>query len=606
MKTKISKSIMFIQENLFYISFAFVFFLWIFFVSRWGYDEIHEGQVLLSIKAFNNNLIVHRDFFEYKGLLFPYLVSFLQLQALPLVLHARLVTIILIFSSAFIAYLYLKRVSSNWKNILPIAWLLVSPPIMAWSSKPWPYQVLIDPNVLSVLMILLILALLSVDHRVRCQVTLFFWKYILAGILLGLLPWNRIQNLIFTVLILYFIIRTDSVAKTLKLVILISSAISMLAPLVVLWINDALDAWWSQIFMIPRVVAESKSNMVIMSLNQFYTTFIKFILFSLVLLLVVSIYFFVSKAMKSNLGIFLLNCLSLIFISIVGVAALTNNVNPDLNNSPSNWLIIFAQWFPFSIWHFFVVFSIALFFKVIVANIYKRLVSSQASVADTLTEELKRLLFAAICSVAFLYPNVGNLWSVSLPISLFVIRYLEIRIAERQTWSSQGLVLMSWEMKMRRIVSLIALSAIAFLPIANSQMRLNFASQDLNFIKTNNSEGARINDEIYKLVSQIPNIPSSTYFHCPFGLATMPHNTYLPNSENWGDIVYTVPNRKNEIDYADFLVVCCTPYPDNSLLVPADFVEINTANVGLTKIASLFHRTPQRSKSHETMTIKRE
>jgi hypothetical protein len=271
--------------------------------------------------------------------------------------------------------------------------------------------------------------------------------------------------------------------------------------------------------------------------------------------------------------------------------ALTRDINADLNNAPRNWLLIFAQWLPFSIWHFFVLCSVAIFLTFFFANVYCLIFASKPNFCVSFTKELKMLFSAAICSVAFLYPNVGNLWSMSLPISLFVIRYFETKKEEGRIWFFLGLNLIAWELKMRRIVSLIALSAVAFLPIANSQMKSSFASQDLIHIKTNNSEGARINDEIFKLVSQIPDIPSSTYFHCPFGLATMPRQTYLPNSENWGDIVYTVPNRRNEIDYADFLVVCWTPYPDNSFEVPADFVEINTAKVGSTKIASLFHRT---------------
>jgi hypothetical protein len=416
-------------------------------------------------------------------------------------------------------------------------------------------------------------------------------RLISAGLLLGLLPWNRVQNMFFVLLILLLVIKHKDFSHKSKAIFSSLCIITLLIPLLFLLHNNALNSWWEQIILTPRKLLQTQDTMVAMSFQQFMTTLIKFVIFSFVLTILLFVYSRLNKVTRERSLKFLVDALVLLTMTFLGIFSISRDVNPNLDNALSNWIIIVGQWLPFSIWHLVVILTIIICVYIFLTIPLKIIRNQLRSSEFQLSFELQVLMATSISCIIFLYPNVGNLWAVSLPIGIFVIRYFEHLGFSIFTQRAVRTRYDFFEKSLQRILCMTSISGLLLLPFANSNMNLDFKNPDLKFLKTNNSRSVDVNDALFQLGSRIVDGAGSVYFHCPYGLASMPGDEYLPNSENWGDIVYTIPNRKNELVFARYLVVCWDSYEVKSFSIPSSFVKIDDVVKNGSKIASLYSQS---------------
>jgi hypothetical protein len=461
-------------NKLFFLTLLVIGIPWFLICTRWGFDEIHEGQLLLSVKSIESGLTIHRDFFEYKGLLSPLFYSFFHPDSMPLVLTLRLITSLLIFSSAILAFFYVKRFSTSWAFTLGIAWILLSPPVMLWSSKPWPNKVLIDPGVLTTFIVVLCIFLISNEGNGTLKLQ-FSTKHVMVAfaILLGLLPWNRIQNLFFSVGAALLVLTSSKFAKRAKVKFFTLYVFSLIFPLLYLNQKQALGAWYQQIIKTPINLGSQSSPMVQMTPWQILTTGFTFLFLALTFL---TLCITISRLRSIFFG----KSLPLSFISTAILAiiacyfALRYQIDPELNNSPKNWSLLAIQWLPLGFWHLTAILGVFLVSAGTMRFLYLKVVRAKVIQPWLDSFEIKLVFLACINSLLFIYPNVGNLWTSALPISIFVLKILHLKSLESNKVTRQMLFSNSVGKSAQILLLSLSVLGLGLIPVANSRCHLSY------------------------------------------------------------------------------------------------------------------------------------
>lgn len=399
------------QLSLVAISSTLIFF--VYSLANLVFDPVHEGVNVASAVAINNGLIIHRDILEMKGLLFPYLISFLTgSNSLATIFEFKIVNIMLISISAILLYLYIRKINEILARLFVILWLLCNPAIANYTFGSSHGVIMLSPNNLTVTLILLILYLFSLSKQVNNR---FFYSIILffISILSGLLPWVRIQNIFFVLGIFFYLIfcQRRNIIQLFSILTLFITSLSL--PLYYLNLRQAGREWFNQIVWNPWKLSKLQDSSVHISME----TLTKTLSICLFFLFIFSI--LVKLSWKSNVFF----RFSLMFALLSSPLALwmsrTYQIRQDLHLNPLNWLTILSNNWPNSWARALVLLTIfSVFYSLIKAR--KFLVKS----IDQSREELvlNRYSFnhfeipatlAGIQGILYLYPNFGNLWEMT-------------------------------------------------------------------------------------------------------------------------------------------------------------------------------------------------
>jgi hypothetical protein len=326
--------------------------------------------------------------------------------------------------------------------------------------------------------------------------------------------------------------------------------------------KQVLGAWYQQIIKTPINLGSQSSPMVQMTPWQILTTGFTFLFLALTFL---TLCITISRLRSIFFG----KSLPLSFISTAILAiiacyfALRYQIDPELNNSPKNWSLLAIQWLPLGFWHLTAILGVFLVSAGTMRFLYLKVVRAKVIQPWLDSFEIKLVFLACINSLLFIYPNVGNLWTSALPISIFVLKILHLKSLESNKVTRQMLFSNSVGKSAQILLLSLSVLGLGLIPVANSSMDLKFQSPDLKYLKTNRL--------------------------CPFGLSAFPDKEYLANSPNWGEIVYTTGNRDaSELKKAKFVIVCKTSYDDFQFVLPSRFKLVQRISIENEDFISLY------------------
>lgn len=192
LETRVRTHILLLSITLCFFVFPFIFL---------GFDFIHESVNIGSALALDNAIPIHKDAFEMKGLLYPFYLNLFLFKTS--VLFMKVANVFLIVISSFLIYALVLQKNRILGLYSALLWLLSSPSLSNFAYGQKHGILLISPNNLTVTMILFTVLLIGKweSHVGRN----FSWKLFLISITSGLLIWVRIQNLVFSVLILVYV-----------------------------------------------------------------------------------------------------------------------------------------------------------------------------------------------------------------------------------------------------------------------------------------------------------------------------------------------------------------------------------------------------------------
>lgn len=474
--------------------------------SFFGYDQIHEGVSVSSILANDSGLFPHRDFHESKGALYPFIISFLTSSS---ILQIKLVNAMFSTLSTLLFYAigksYEKRVAFGFS----LLWVCSSPLFGNFSYKSELGIFMIQPNHLFVMVVLMSIFLLR--KAIAVEVSHSSGLFLIAGILCGALPWIRVQGLVFSfscLLVVLFFAKKGLWARKSQILIFATGLMSALSfPLILFYLNGALSSWTKDIVLLNLERFQSGDTAVTMSGQDLLKTLGVFLLVtSLQLLLWLVVGLLCLSVWSTVLLTFSLSALFYFFVSQVVNTPIDITKNLDVQN----WFLILAGQFPMWPWRTVVV--VTLLFPIILLIVKK---ITFRELLDGKFASAFVFLGAASCAT-LLWPNIGNLWDVALPICL---GFMVLMRHMGHSYSSA-------------ITSGITAHAVALLVLTIFRMIL-FPINDPSLYKYPNGIMKGIYDVSESRVSEVTGLLSTLSTtsglitnKCPFGILVAPNGKY--------------------------------------------------------------------------------
>lgn len=417
-------------RNRSYLLFAAAFLLFIFPFTDLGFDQIHEGINIGSALGLINGDVIHRDFIEMKGLVFPvYLMVASSFNVTHAVLAMKYANILLIALSAIFTYVSTKDLNASLARIFVLLWLITNPITSNFTYHSINGTLMISANNLTVAVVLLIALLtycvLSKELAGRNQLLLI----ITIAILNGILPWIRVQNIFFAFVFCLWFAVTQKKRFLIVANFIFSLLLSLLTPFILLCYHGAAYSWAEQIFVFPFLLNRLGDSSTYIPLSILSKTFI-------VCLVYLFLFIFFSYTL-----VFFRKFLFLPYAFLISLAPfalfLSNNFEIDekKNLDLRNWLIILSNNWPNS-WArsliplaFFAIITLAVNYLLnkTPRSTKLHLKFSNFNCLNFESSFDKRyfpFLIAGGQGLLYLYPNFGNLWEISplliLPSMIFL------------------------------------------------------------------------------------------------------------------------------------------------------------------------------------------
>lgn len=398
-----------IRIHIFILSITLSFFIFPFIFL--GFDFIHESVNIGSALALDNAIPVHKDAFEMKGLLYPvYLNLFLFKTS---VLLMKVANALLIALSSFLIYVIISPKNRILGLFSALLWLLSGPSLSNFTYGKLHGVLLISPNNLTVTLILFNILLMTSWHAHNGQKVT--WKLVFIAIVSGLLPWVRIQNIVFSVLIFATVIYNLK-KKEGKVAFFVFAYLStMFFPLFYLLRASSISEWYKQVLLYPFQLSKIQDLATYTSPSNILKTLsicILYFLFFLVSML--------AKRLSKLLTyfVFFIILLSAPLSKVISAKAL---IDPSKDLDFRNWVVILANNWPVS-WSralvIVILFVLSANFGLIVyrlTKVFRRSNKLGSVLLSTIAIDSSKVphLLAGLQGLLFLYPNFGNLWEMT-------------------------------------------------------------------------------------------------------------------------------------------------------------------------------------------------
>lgn len=498
-----------------------LFVFWLLFLIpsiRWNFDLNHETVLLNSTMGLDKGLMLHRDVFEPKGVLYPWLQGAIQaIFSLPLgiAVLARLIQYFFAGITVFVAWSILRRVSPQFRLVIPIFWLVGN---QFWTSKETSLNRLfwLEPNYLVVLMVVFFMKVI-VDSFHQKDFKTRRWEILLSAFIIGAIPWVRIQGLLLSLIFVSILIEVCRKNKISLRTPIFTIMLTLAFPYIFLVVNQASDQWFRQILLHPFKYSLKGSKHSTMSIGALGTTITTFIISSFFIILIV--FFlglwqgkFVTRA-AILLGIF-------VVISIHAYANFSE-VDKTLDNSLSNWLTIMTEYFPQLIPRFaFVVVAIYFCIRVILFGKRFDIDRNKGNIADI----LRISSLSSVGCYAYLYPNIGHTFVVSLP-ALITVAILLTNLLKGNSFLKESAII---QRGLLNLISSLVIYSTALLAVSISDQRAAYTTNALSGVFSVASMQPESASKFEKLLDKLE--PKSVIILCDGVLVYNSYGEYMSNS----------------------------------------------------------------------------
>ena len=413
------------------VLFFAAFSIFVFPFINLGFDQIHEGVNIGSALGLRNGAMIHRDILEMKGILFPtYLAIADYFGPFSPVLNMKFANVLLLIISSWLLYLLTRKYNDTFAQISVLLWICVNPYVSNFTFNSLAGILFISNNNLTVAMLLTSIYLYRLSFNSSLKQVFSVSARTGTLILLGLMPWVRIQNLFFSISFFFWILFVCTKSKSSRIMATLIYFLAVFAPLFIIYSTGSMLFWFEQIFLYPIRLNSLHDASTYIPLGTLVKTFIIcgffFCLFSMVVLILRK-YSFLSKTL-------------LFIVSTSSILAFMFSVQFPIdarkNNDLKNWVLIISSNWPLS-WARSALFLLIICtffylsrFFVQIPNFIINQFSREKKISITLSSKESVELriphtLAGIQGTIFLYPNFGNLWEVTPLLILFLISILD-------------------------------------------------------------------------------------------------------------------------------------------------------------------------------------
>jgi len=512
-----------------------------------------------SLYALDNGLVLHRDIFEPKGLLYPWLFHAIQISIpleISVALYARAIQYFIVGVTALVSWSILKRYGTRFRLWIPCFWIVGN---QYWTLNESKFNrvFFLEPNYLVVLLILIIM---------RCSMTVFESKnkdiikrgLVIIAFAMAALPWVRIQGLLVTtVLFPLYICLCKRVAIITKPIL--TFIFTLACPFLYLYLNDASDEWYEQIIAIPLKYSSQGSTHSTMSNGALLTTVITFIISTLLISFITFTIGIIH--LKSNIYLALLSTFGVIFL--VYMIAFSSEVDSTQNNSPRNWIAILSDYFPQLPSRASLTCVAILGITQAIGFLRKAKERSSISIESKITFSF--VFLSCLCGV-YLYPNIGHTFVMSLPalITLSII-LLDLRVKAKST--IYHVILNGTQYLFRSLSICLALIFVLY----GNNSKFPFTNGTLAGVYADSKTKIRTMNTFEKLYERVGQ--RSTLILCDGVIVFNAEEEFVSNSPYFwsGDNIQFINLMKYNPDYA----IICTESSS------ADYVSSEVASLGL-------------------------
>lgn len=413
-----------------FVLFSAAFSIFVFPFINLGFDQIHEGVNIGSALGLRNGAMIHRDILEMKGILFSIFLAIADyVGPFSPVLNMKLANVILLIYSSWFLYLLSRKYNDSFAKLAVLLWICVNPYVSNFTFDSLAGILFISNNNLTVAMILSSIYLYQLSFNYLSKQ--MFSNFPLLGtlVLLGLMPWVRIQNLFFSVTFFVWILYAHIESKWYRFAAAIIFFLAVFAPLFLLYFSGSLLFWFEQIFLYPIRLNSLHDSSTHIPISTLVKTFVIcgffFCLFSIVV-------FALRKYSNLAIALFSLVAISSVFSLVFSVRF---PIDARKDDDPTNWVLIISSNWPLS-WS-----RSALFLLIICATFcltrifvwipnvfFSRILHARKISLTSFSKDFSELrtpnFLAGIQGAIFLYPNFGNLWEVTPLLILFLISHL--------------------------------------------------------------------------------------------------------------------------------------------------------------------------------------
>ena len=227
-----------------------IYFLIVFVVNsfifiydgRFNPDPHHDGLIFAGAVAASEGLIPNKDFFSQYGPLTPFLQGIFLDSTSANLLNLRIMMGLFSAINGAIVFLAVKRISNQILGLLlNLIWVL-----QLSARIPWP-------SILSTSLILLSIILIIEIRKSTNLITQSKFRLILGGYILGVLPFVRLHNVIFLVLILFFLIFRKFKNSSFLFLLLIGNFLGLISGVLILHLTGSLSEFIKQCVIWPIV-----------------------------------------------------------------------------------------------------------------------------------------------------------------------------------------------------------------------------------------------------------------------------------------------------------------------------------------------------------------
>ena len=381
---------------------------------RWKVDFHHDGYIFFQINALSQGKIPFEDFLVYRGVLYPFLIDQLSPGNTSYIYQVKMLNVAITLVTAILVKIILDSSRFRQSSLLfALLWLATSPSWTAIPSNSFPGSNLVDPNYLSIFLLLLSAFMFfssSKTNRIELP------RVILSGALIGLSPWVQQKGLLFP--FLFFILSIvfqcwKNVNRKIFIYWSAAALTTMFLPL--LWISKygLFRLWFEQTFLDPFQLSLRGSAVTSMSFGALLIRSLVFISTTIIFVGIILLLNRLIKIKKTNFKqlAFLGSTSLLTALPFLGVFG---NLDSSRDLYYKNWLIIFSSSIPNMFWYFTYCSVIGISVVLLVRKTRGRRRISMPNVdsADSLSN-LPNFIFAAslgMSAVFFLYPNFGYFW----------------------------------------------------------------------------------------------------------------------------------------------------------------------------------------------------
>lgn len=436
----------------------------------WDFDRTHETVLLNSVIAAQEGYSLHGEIFEPKGILYPLVLAFFEgifNDYFSVAVYSRLLQYILVGVTAFGAWIILRTFSSKLRLAIPVFWLIGN---QYWTHSNWSLHrvFFLEPNYLVAFLIVVFLVLISTlllknINSMNTNILTFT-----AASIIGMLPWVRIQGLIFILLLFPYLLLVCRKRGISKFPSIAGTLFSFTLPFVYLLQRESLADWFRQIIWHPVMYTFQGSRHSTMPVGDLIPTLVTFLTSALFIAIFCFGIGVDAKGKFARVGI---SAGATLLLALVFYFAVESQVQTNLNNNPLNWLVILAEYFPQLLPRLaLVVLYLVLFYSIKKPSWLLK----DSKLSDESSLFLRILMACSIGSSIYLYPNIGHTFTLSLPSLITLSLFLSSRLG----FFSQNLKRRMEVGVIRMVVSLATMTALFFVSSAQDE-RFKFTSEFL-------------------------------------------------------------------------------------------------------------------------------